>query len=121
MPAGNYDYEWVYPLHGASGIADSLNWNGGARTFSAPFSGDVLLYLIESPERPPTGDFDEDGDVDLDDFGRFQVCFSGPVHAYPPGCAYADLDSNGVVDANDLDIFSNCVGGSQLPTPCAGE
>jgi hypothetical protein len=34
--------------------------------------------------KPCPGDFDADGDVDLEDFAIFQACFNGPNR--PPAC-----------------------------------
>jgi hypothetical protein len=51
------------------------------------------------------GDFDADGDVDLIDFGQFQLCFTGPDGAAPMGCATADSDLDGDVDLIDFGAF----------------
>lgn len=49
------------------------------------------------------GDFDRDGDVDLDDFGVFQRGLSGPQ--IPSVDARTDLDGDGDTDLNDFGIF----------------
>lgn len=51
-----------------------------------------------------TGDCDEDGDIDLVDFGSFQLCFSGAGPA-APGCECADFDQDGDVDLIDFGEF----------------
>ena len=52
------------------------------------------------------GDFDSDGDVDLVDFGVFQLCFTGagggPVDS---DCACSDFDADGDVDLADFGNF----------------
>jgi M6 family metalloprotease-like protein len=53
------------------------------------------------------GDFDGDGDVDLIDFGNFQLCFTGTDGVLPPECEAADFD-----DDNDADLVD--FGGFQL-------
>ncbi|MFQ6048349.1 MAG: hypothetical protein ACE5K7_03185, partial [Phycisphaerae bacterium] len=50
------------------------------------------------------GDFDGDGDVDLDDYQGFAGAFTGP--GLPTANALADLDGDGDSDLQDLAIFS---------------
>jgi endonuclease/exonuclease/phosphatase family metal-dependent hydrolase len=58
------------------------------------------------------GDVDHDGDVELNDFATFAVCYSGAgVTFIPPGCSpeeFADLDrfGDGDVDLNDFSQFA---------------
>jgi hypothetical protein len=54
---------------------------------------------------PPTGDFDEDGDVDLLDFGQFQLCYSGEDEPYVGECSYVDFDCDDDVDLLDFESF----------------
>ena len=63
-------------------------------------------------------DFDNDGDVDQDDFGHFQICFSGNGIQYAPGCAEADANGDDDVDALDLRWFLSCMAGPHNPPPC---
>jgi hypothetical protein len=57
---------------------------------------------------PPPGDYDADGDVDLDDYDAFAMCLSGPIVAVgftPPSalCRQAfDDDGDGDVDVLDF-------------------
>jgi hypothetical protein len=61
-------------------------------------------------------DFDLDGDVDQEDFGHMQGCFSGTGSAYGAGCQDADLIIDGSVDGADLERFLSCMSGSdQMP------
>lgn len=60
------------------------------------------------------GDFDGDGDVDMKDYGAFQVCFSGNAPQPAPSCANALLDLDLDVDANDLSIFIGCMSGDRI-------
>lgn len=48
------------------------------------------------------GDFDADGDVDLVDFGQFQLCFTGGMESVTPNCECADFD--GDLDADLVDF-----------------
>lgn len=62
------------------------------------------------------GDFDGDRDVDLEDFGRFQACYSGPgVSQALPECAEALLDGDADVDQDDLLVFLRCMTGANIP------
>ena len=59
-----------------------------------------------------TPDFDGDGDVDLDDFGYLQKCYSGQaVPQTDPACRAAKLDGDGDVDGDDFLIFEGCMSG----------
>ena len=61
-------------------------------------------------------DFDLDGDVDQDDFGRFQTCLSGGgVEQNHPDCAGAQLDTDTDVDGDDLETFQDCTSGANRP------
>ena len=63
-------------------------------------------------------DFDDDGDVDQEDFGRFQACYSSTGDPAPAGCEDADLDSDSDVDRNDFGVFCSCMSGANLPPGC---
>lgn len=54
----------------------------------------------------PPGDCEEDGDVDLMDFDRFQVCLSGPKsEAVSPPCSCFDVNHSSSVDLADAAVF----------------
>lgn len=75
----------------------------------------IDVYLtVQGPPRAPV-DFDEDGDVDQEDFGRFQSCFSGPGIAQPrPDCKGALLDGDLDVDFDDFGRFQLCMTGPNI-------
>jgi spore germination protein YaaH len=52
-------------------------------------------------------DFDEDGDIDIDDFAAFQFCMQGPDTTYPDGhfCRDGDADGDNDVDLHDFALF----------------
>jgi hypothetical protein len=61
-------------------------------------------------------DFDHDGDVDQEDFGLLQACYSGSfVPQDEPGCRPMRLDGDDDVDAEDFSRFLNCLAGPGVP------
>lgn len=81
----------------------------------------------------PRYDADGDHDVDMDDFGRFQLCWTGDAPgspeypAYDPGqCACFDYGASGAdgrIDSQDFASFVACASGSSVPADihCAGQ
>lgn len=62
------------------------------------------------------GDFDADGDVDLEDFSVLQQCLAGLfVPILDPNCLQADLSGDGYVEHDDLVRFRNCMSGAGIP------
>jgi len=59
-------------------------------------------------------DFDEDGDIDVDDFAAFQFCMQGPGQTFPDGhfCRDGDADEDADVDLHDLAQFQRGFSGS---------
>jgi hypothetical protein len=64
------------------------------------------------------GDFDSDGDVDQEDFGRFQACLNEPGIHYAEGCQAGDANADGAVDVTDFTAFLNCMSGPDQPPGC---
>lgn len=67
------------------------------------------------------GDLNDDGDVDQEDFGAFQACFSGNGGPQLSAtCLFARLDGDNDVDAADFALFRECFGGPGVspPTTC---
>ncbi len=61
-----------------------------------------------------TGDFNNSGTVELDDFYFFHECLSnsGPGADAGPGCRWADMDQDSDVDFHDLGLFQLAFTGS---------
>lgn len=64
-------------------------------------------------------DADHDGDVDLNDFAQFQLCFNGAARPYAgPACGWSDGDADGDCDLNDFAVFQICFNGASRPPSC---
>ncbi len=57
------------------------------------------------------GDFDGDGDADLDDCAGFIACVTGPGGGVPAGCSAKDFDADYDVDAFDFAAFQRAFTG----------
>jgi len=64
------------------------------------------------------GKYDNDDDVDQEDFGLFQECMSGDGVLLEIGCEDKDIDGDLDVDVNDFVIFQGCMGGANQPPGC---
>ncbi len=63
-------------------------------------------------------DFDRDGDVDQQDYGFLQSCFSGrDIPQYAPECLASRMDGDEDVDADDFGIFIRCAGAADQYAP----
>lgn len=126
VSGGNVD---LYLCVGGMLITDGGNngvlWFGFNNGTTTPeelnISGGVSGLCSSVPEVKITvpssvGDFNGDGDVDLEDFGRFQACMSGSnVPQTDPACEQAKIDDDNDVDVYDYDIFKDCISGANIP------
>jgi hypothetical protein len=92
----------------------------GLRSVTKPNSSDWVLHLLLHPRI--VGDLDGDSDVDQDDFGLLQRCYSGTGEPYDPGCENGDLDADEDVDGRDFGILFGCMRGAgvSVDTDCEG-
>lgn len=83
--------------------------NATDATDVAPYDGvNPLVFTNE----PAPADFDEDCDVDVDDYQAFEACASGPAVPVTPECAGKDLDGDGDADHADFAIFQASMTGA---------
>ncbi len=80
--------------------------DGSSLTYTYDNNGNLLL--IE--RREVASDINADGRVDLLDFARLQVCFTGGAPV-TPACESADLDGNGTVDLDDFAQYHSSITG----------
>ncbi|UCD27662.1 MAG: hypothetical protein JSV03_11180 [Planctomycetota bacterium] len=103
-----------------NGVLDAPNHKGvlehlafAVNDTAGPFQ--VYLDTIEQP-CPPSADFDNDGDVDQEDFGHFQACLTGTdTPQNDPDCQDAKLDGDSDVDQEDFAIIQSCLSGANIP------
>lgn len=77
------------------------------------------VALIVNGSSYVASDFDQDGDVDLDDFTHFRTCFNGPNRApAATGCANSDFDHDNDVDLDDFTVFRGCFNGPNRAPAC---
>ena len=90
----------AYPSHRFDIYSNTWNCQPPSNCCSESYIKLELTYLTP-------GDADEDGDLDLFDFARFQECFNGAVIS---GCEPMDFDCDQDVDLSDyqllFDVFS---------------
>ncbi len=81
---------------------------------TAPNSNQVFIDALDSdPSSKPfirlygrvKGDFDEDGDVDVEDYALLAPCITGPDLPTTLACRQCDGDLDGDVDLNDVAEF----------------
>lgn len=124
-PAGPADGQLAADLAvspGASGSFVHANLTNGTPYYYAAFS-----YFQDASRHYSAGRFaqatpamridrDKDGDVDQEDFGWFQLCYSGStVPQTAPACTDARIDGDEDVDAGDFAIFQGCMSGANVP------
>lgn len=64
----------------------------------------------------PFADIDRDGDVDLVDFGQWQLCYTGGPATVPQECTCLDVaEPVGAIDGADFDLFAKCWSGPSMP------
>lgn len=88
-----------------------------SNAFGSIVSDPATLTVVPRPYA--IADFDEDGDVDLKDFGLLQRCFN--ASSVSGDCVPADLNNDGVVNQTDFTIFRSCLSGANIPAdPACG-
>ncbi len=123
-PSGPEDGTLVVDKPNAPSTMDSFTHTGppkGVRYCYAAFARDRAGNYADAATACGVlvaGDFDGDDDVDQQDFGRLQACFSGSGLAYSSGCDDADFDDDGDVDQDDLTAFTSCQAGAGQSPAC---
>lgn len=104
---------YQYTLPGTYTVSLSVTGPEGSDT------GVKTDYIVVAPVG---ADFDNDGDVDMRDFGHLQACMSGAgIEQTDPTCDDADLDGDGDVDQDDYARFMGCLSGEHVtPPPACG-
>lgn len=103
-----------FELSGTIGQPDAGPTSTGGQ-FS--LTGGFWVVAQSEPERAcgkSAGDMDGDGDVDLVDFGEFQLCFTGSTGTLSTGCECADFDGDNDADLVDFGAFQLAFTGSSF-------
>ncbi len=79
---------------------------------------EFLFGCFTGPLPTRAGDDDDDGDVDLDDFATWRPCLAGPGVAPGGGCGETDLDADNDVDLEDYAEFQEAFTGPALLPGC---
>jgi sugar lactone lactonase YvrE len=78
-------------------------------TITAPGAyNSPLIVPVEVIIETVKPDLDDDGDVDQEDFGLFQICYTGSGINAPAGCTQASFDNDLDVDLEDFGVFQRC-------------
>ncbi|OGW89324.1 MAG: hypothetical protein A3E74_08575 [Omnitrophica bacterium RIFCSPHIGHO2_12_FULL_44_12] len=109
QPDNRSDEEW----YGVMEIEDNLS----APDIMLPRKTYCSLKAEFADFAPP--DFDRDGDVDQEDFGHFQVCYTGSGTRPTYDCYDSDFDCDHDVDLDDFGYFLNCDSGPMIPVASA--
>jgi hypothetical protein len=76
-------------------------------------TSNAATLTVNAPTQP--GDFDQDTDVDHEDFGFLQRCYGVTDLAQEPACEPADLNADSVINNSDFTLFVGCTSGSNVP------
>ncbi len=89
-----------------TGAYRTMFWGFGLESLPTPAVKQELLGRVvnwcRAGNPPGPGDFDNDGDVDLDDFAAWDGCVTGPETPASGECAVFDLDADTDVDLHDF-------------------
>ena len=87
--------------------------SSGSLTYPQPAGASGVFFTTRTFVAP---DLDNDGDVDHDDFGYLQRCFTGlSVAQNNAACLAARLDADTDVDSDDFIYFDACRSGASVP------
>jgi hypothetical protein len=109
MEPGLYGGWWYDPIDGSwEDLALRTVSTAGVQGFTRPASvgEEAALYLVAAGV--VAADVDADGDVDQEDYGRFQACLTDAPGMLTAPCAPLDMNRDAAVDHQDFDRFMAC-------------
>jgi hypothetical protein len=129
-PGKLYLFLCVGKYGSTDGGSNAIMYFGFGATLTSPetlnISGGVDGFCSNVPEATINvgtagvtyvGDFDDDQDVDSNDFGHLQVCLNGAFPQTDPNCSDASLNGDDLVNADDVTVFLGCFSGPNLQPP----
>lgn len=99
---------WPWPMNRR--ILDAMTSYHSEDPATRPPPIDVTRDVFELNGGSLPGDYDGDGQADLNDFAYFQACYSGPGGAPPPNCQSFDFDRDADIDVADFAYFAHIFG-----------
>jgi hypothetical protein len=85
------------------------HWNNAAdKQYSRNLGTGDGIELFEADVHQ-LADFDDDRDVDQEDFARLQLCLGSDLVQPELECDLADLNADGFVDSYDVNVFHQCM------------
>lgn len=118
LPRRGNAFPFIQADEGITGGFGAVSFPQLAPGFNVNFStagGGLVMTALNDAVRAQVGDFDHDGDVDLDDFVQFELCSTGPTLGTPGvDCDFADFDGDSDVDEGDFDLFQRCFSGANV-------
>jgi hypothetical protein len=125
-PGGQPALAYSGGFGGTAAVQYDHNFHSRVVNFAFPFEtitseavrADVMTRIFDylsDRSAPLPFDHDNDGDVDLSDYGVFAFCLQGPAVTYLPThfCAAEDSDEDGDVDLDDFALFQFVFTGSR--------
>lgn len=128
--AGNWVEGSVQAVAGASGLMTvvwELQIPGGDPEVDPNVGGHADGLTFGSNCFVPFADADGDGDVDQEDYGVWQLCFTGTIGGIPDVpeyCTCFDREGDDDIDQTDFNAFQNCANtsGPEIPAdPACGD
>ncbi len=105
--SGTLSYQWKRNSLSLIGATSSCYSASDPGTYLCVVTDDCSptdsATAVVTEASPAAGDFDGDGNTDLDDFEEFSGCLAGPGNGLAEGCECVDVDGDG---DNDLDDFA---------------
>ncbi len=100
------------------------DWDTCENVLHGHYQGPTTACAATSCCPYPFADADLDGDVDQDDLGIMQICYTGQGGGTPIGCECLDRndkdeqggdDAIGDIDVRDIGVFEQCRSGPNVP------
>jgi len=105
---GSFTFDQQFPANNNPSCAILLDLDGD-RDLDVALTDEIadVITLQRNGGTARLADFDDDNDVDGDDFTDFEACFTGPGIPYAAGCFAGDIEGDGDIDCEDYAGFQD--------------